>query len=163
MKSFAKELAQLQRMTVKQLKHKYVELFEEETRTNNKPWLIKRIIWRIQAMAEGDFSERARRRAAEIANDADLRIHPPKAMAIPNSKQTTEHVISAHSDSRLPPPGTILTRTYKGETISVHVLPKGFEYLGEVYSSLSAVAKVITGSHCNGFAFFKLNKKEKIQ
>ena len=34
--------------------------------------------WRLQALAEGDLSERARRRAAELANDADLRLAPPK-------------------------------------------------------------------------------------
>jgi hypothetical protein len=39
-------------------------------------WLVKRIAWRMQALAEGDLSERARRRAAELANDADLRLSP---------------------------------------------------------------------------------------
>jgi len=58
-------------------------------------------------------------------------------------------------DDRLPPPGTILTRPYKGRLLQVQVLPEGFEYDGQVYASLSAVAKAITGSHCNGFLFFK--------
>jgi hypothetical protein len=60
-------------------------------------------------------------------------------------------------DGRLPPPGTILTRAYKGETLQVQVLPRGLEYQGAVYKSLSAVAKAITGSHCNGYLFFRLN------
>jgi hypothetical protein len=38
----------------------------------------------------------------------------------------------------------------------VQVLPDGFEYEGQVYCSLSAVAKAVTGSHCNGFLFFRL-------
>ena len=38
------------------------------------------------------------------------------------------------------------------------VLPDGFEYEGDTYKSLSAVAKKITGSHCNGYLFFRLNK-----
>jgi hypothetical protein len=59
----------------------------------------------------------------------------------------------------LPPPGTIITRRYKGEVLQVKVLPHGFEYQGEVYSSLSAVAKAITGSHCNGYLFFRLGGK----
>jgi hypothetical protein len=62
-------------------------------------------------------------------------------------------------DGRLPPPGTVLTRKYKGEALQVQVLADGFEYRGEVYPSLSAVAKAITGSHCNGFLFFKLAGK----
>jgi hypothetical protein len=56
-------------------------------------------------------------------------------------------------------PGTLLTREYKGELVQVTVLPKGFDYEGEVYSSLSATAKAITGSHTSGFLFFRLNGK----
>jgi hypothetical protein len=55
----------------------------------------------------------------------------------------------------LPPPGTLLTRPYKGQLVQVQVLTDGFAYAGRVFSSLSAVAKVITGSHCNGFLFFR--------
>ena len=58
-------------------------------------------------------------------------------------------------DQRLPPPGTILTRPYKGQLVQVQVLTEGFAYGGRVYASLSAVAKAITGSHCNGFHFFR--------
>ena len=64
----------------------------------------------------------------------------------------------APADERLPPPGTILTRQYKGRALQVKVLPGGFEYEGEVYASLSAVARAITGSHCNGFLFFRLGQ-----
>ena len=39
------------------------------------------------------------------------------------------------------------------------VLPRGFEYEGEVYTSLSAVAKVVTGTHWNGYHFFGLRRK----
>ena len=61
---------------------------------------------------------------------------------------------------RLPPPGTVLVRPYKGQTLQVHVLNKGFAYEGETYRSLSAVAKAITGSHCNGYLFFKLTNNQ---
>ena len=39
------------------------------------------------------------------------------------------------------------------------MLQQGFAYHGQVYPSLSAVARAVTGSHCNGFLFFKLNAK----
>jgi hypothetical protein len=39
------------------------------------------------------------------------------------------------------------------------VLPDGFAYDGQVYRSLSAVAKAITGSHCSGYLFFRLAEK----
>ena len=58
---------------------------------------------------------------------------------------------------RVPPPGTVILRKYKGEVLQVRVRPDGFEYDGTVFTSLSAVAKAITGSHCNGFAFFRIN------
>ena len=52
----------------------------------------------------------------------------------------------------------MITRRYKGEDLQVKVLTAGFEFEGEVYKSLSAVAKKITGRHCNGFLFFRLGQ-----
>ena len=37
--------------------------------------------------------------------------------------------------------------------------PRDFEWTGVVYTSLSAVAKAVTGSHCSGIAFFGVKKK----
>jgi hypothetical protein len=74
-----KEIDELSRMAVGQLRQKYMEAFGEESRSNHKQFLFRRIAWRIQAIAEGGLSKRARRRALEISNDADLRIRAPKA------------------------------------------------------------------------------------
>lgn len=73
-----KEIEALRHMTVSQLRRKHAEVFGEETRSHHKQHLFRRIAWRIQALAEGGLSERARRRALEIANDADLRVRAPK-------------------------------------------------------------------------------------
>ena len=155
--NIAKEVAALRRMTVKELRSRYAEVFGEPTNGNHKVWLTRRIAWRLQALAEGDLSERARRRAAELANDADIRMNPPKALpAAAPEELTTTRVMRFQPDDRLPPPGTILTRKYKGQTLQVKVLAEGFEFEGQVYGSLSAVAKAVTGSHCNGFLFFHL-------
>lgn len=54
-------------------------------------------------------------------------------------------------------PGTWLSRTWHGEVHQVIVLESGFEYRGERYSSLSEVAKRITGSHWSGPRFFGLS------
>ena len=59
-------------------------------------------------------------------------------------------------NNRLPTAGTVLTRKYRGRPVEVEVLPAGFEYEGQVYRSLSAVAKAVTGSHWNGHLFFGL-------
>jgi hypothetical protein len=61
------------------------------------------------------------------------------------------------TDARLPAPGAATVRPYKGRTLHVLVLPDGFEFEGQRYRSLSAVAKKITGSHVNGFRFLGLS------
>jgi hypothetical protein len=150
--NIANEVATLERLTVGQLRQRFAELFGEATAASNRSWLIKRSVWRLQALAEGDLSERARRRAAELARDADLRLTPPRRQT--TTAATPEPVgVPAPVDYRLPPPGTILTRPYKGQL--VQVLTEGFAYAGHVYPSLIAVAKAVTGSHCNGFHFFR--------
>jgi hypothetical protein len=153
----AREVAALQRLTAKELRHRYAEVFGEQAHTKNKVWLVRRIAWRLQALAEGDLSERARQRAAELANDADLRLNPPAVKAADTAERTTTAAVRFQADERLPPPGSVLTRKYRGQTLQVRILSDGFEYEGQVYGSLSAVAKAITGSHCNGFLFFRLN------
>jgi hypothetical protein len=147
------EVAALQGLTIGQLRQRFAELFGEATLASNRSWLIKRIAWRLQALAEGDLSERARRRAAELARDADLRLNPPRSQTTTVAPEPV--ILTAPVDPRLPPPGTILTRPYKGQQLHVQVLTEGFAYAGHVYASLSAVAKAITGSHTNGFHFFR--------
>lgn len=157
-----KEVAQMRRMTVGELHQKFVDVCGEQPRSRNKQWLIKRLAWKLQARAYGGLSEVALRRAKEIADMcdlSDLRVTAPK-MAIERGLPITEAVPPVPLDKRLPLPGTLLTRKYKGQTICVKVLADGFECEGERFKSLSAVAKQITGSHWNGFHFFGLAKKQ---
>jgi Protein of unknown function (DUF2924) len=154
------EVSALQRLSVAELRGRFAELFGEATRATNRIWLIRRLAWRLQAVAEGDLSERARRRAAELANDADLRLLPPRAVH-PDAPRPFSLPLAASrpADPRIPCPGTVLTRRYKGTTLQVQVLERGFRFDGQVYPSLSAVAKAITGSHCNGLFFFRLTRR----
>jgi len=158
--NIGQEVTALQRMTVKQLRQRYAEVFGEDTNGHNKTWLFKRIAWRLQVRAEGGLSERALRRATELADDADLRLNPPPMKAVTSVEdEAPMGVLKFQTDDRLPPPGTVLTRKYKSEVVQVKVRADGFEYAGAVFTSLSAVAKQITGSHCNGFRFFRLADK----
>ena len=50
--------------------------------------------------------------------------------------------------------GIKLIREFKGKKYEVTVLEKGFEYNGEIYKSLSAIANKITGTKWNGKVFF---------
>jgi hypothetical protein len=153
--NIVKEVAALQRLSIAQLRQRFAEVFGEATHASNRTWLIKRIAWRLQSLAEGDLSQRARRRAEELARDADLRLNPPQSKATTTTAPPEPVKMPAPVDQRLPPPGTILVRPYKGQLVQVQVLADGFVYAGHVYPSLSAVAKAITGSHCNGFLFFR--------
>jgi hypothetical protein len=49
---------------------------------------------------------------------------------------------------------------YKGESLQVQVVEDGFAFEGVRYPSLSALAKAITGSHCSGFRFFGVDRRE---
>ena len=157
MLNIAKEVAAMERMTVDGLRRKYAEVFGERTNGRHKHWLVKRIIWRMQANAEGDLSERARRRAAELADDACLRMTPPRESKKTKSTSVTKRVTGS-GDHRLPLPGTALVREYKGRMIEVQVTENGFVFEGERYRSLSAVAKAVTGSHWSGHRFFGIQK-----
>ncbi len=164
MHDLATELAALDRMTTGDLAERYAELHGQPCRTRHRAYLIRKIAWRLQADAEGDLSERARKRAAELANDAEVRVMAPKTMICPpqigESAVVTRPVPTVQSkptDPRLPAPGSAIVREYKGRTHRVVVLKDGgFEYEGERYRTLSAVAKRITRSHINGFRFFKV-------
>ena len=78
MSKVEEELAALPAMTTSELCQRYEELFGRPVRTRHKAYLVRKIAWRIQALAAGDLSDRARRRAEELANDADVRLMPPR-------------------------------------------------------------------------------------
>ena len=157
------EVENLRRASVTSLQKKYRELFHQEARSRHREHLFRKIVWRLQALAEGELSERARVRAQEIANDADLRILAPRDF-FNTSGQPVEIIPGKQSkklnDPRLPMVGTMLRRSWKGQTILVEVLPKGFRYEHRQYPSLSNIAFEITGTRWNGFAFFNLVRKE---
>jgi hypothetical protein len=156
MLNVAKEVSAMECMTVGQLRTKYAEVFGEATNGRHKEWLIKRIAWRMQANVEGDLSERARRRAAELANDADLRITPPRQRKPSDHYERTVTVVTPVRPTHELMPGTVLRRDYKGRALCVTVLTDGFEWEGERYKSLTAVARAVTGKHWNGYHFFGL-------
>jgi|SRR5215213_5122135 len=52
--------------------------------------------------------------------------------------------------------GTVLIREYQGERHTVTVVPDGFLWREATYSSLSTIAKTITGTAWNGPRFFGL-------
>src|SRR5712692_8006992 len=117
---------QLRHMTTAQLQLKYRELFGQPSHSNHKNYLFRRVAWRMQAVAEGGLSDRARAFAREIATAADLRLCAPKPIVRVADA-------SRQLDPRVPPPGTQLIKRYKDETLTVTVLEDGFAYRGRLY------------------------------
>lgn len=155
------QIEDLGSLSTKRLKQRFEELFGYRTNSNHRQYLFRRIAWRLQALAEGDLSERARNRALEIANDADLRIRAPQSFLDESPERQTKVRLRSSDDDRLPLPGTLLTRDYQGGRVVVKVLDTGFEYRGEVFRSLSAVARRVTGTNWNGYAFFNVKRSAR--
>ena len=86
--NIGREVAALKRMTVKELRGRYLDVFGETTRSGNKDWLWKRIAWRMQANAEGGLTHRVRRRANQ--HPAGQRAGPrslPPAFEAPQNRR----------------------------------------------------------------------------
>jgi len=150
------------RLTVTALKIRYQKVFGEAARSSHRQFLFRRIAWQLQAKAEGNLSERARCRAAEIVEDADLRTQTPKGFwSWPAEKTRAPRLNRARPqrDWRLPKPGTLLSRRYQGHEVLVKVLSEGFEYQARLYRSLSAIAREVTGTRWNGLLFFGLTER----
>jgi hypothetical protein len=142
------QVVALASMTVSQLADAHLEVFGVATRSRNRQFLVKRIAWRVQEQAEGGLSRAAEAKIEELAPAAPARWNRP-AGSIPDR------------DPRLPRPGTVLTREYKGTTHEVKVLADGFEYDGARFGSLSTIAKRITGTEWSGLVFFGLKARAK--
>ena len=156
-------IEELRGLKIPALRRKYHELFGEQAKSSHNKFLFRRIAWRLQANAEGGLSDRARRRAAEIADDSDLRTRAARELI---SSQALRHVprgererSQPQRDWRLPPPGTLLTRRMGNRQVVVTVLEEGFEFETRRYRSLSAIAREVTGTRWNGLLFFGLAER----
>jgi DUF2924 family protein len=151
------EMERLAKLALPQLRARYREVYGEETRSAHRQHLVRRIGWRMQVLAQGDLTERAARRAQALAQDADLKTQVPRGWPHPMVVRETR----SGRDRRLPVAGSVLHRVYRERRVEVKVLAEGFEYLGQRYESLSAVARAITGTRWNGLLFFGLTKRRK--
>ncbi len=101
----------LQKMRVAELRERYLELYGEETKSRNKTWLFRACAWRLQELAFGGLSERAKQRAKEIVRESDVR--PRRRDVVPPLPGTNAKVIAFQPEpvSNDPLPGTVLTRS----------------------------------------------------
>ena len=145
-----KEVSALNGKPLKDLKEKYQKLYgPKKVVPVNRTFLVKRIVYKLQEQKHGGLSQTAKDKA-----DALIKKHDP--VNNKSAKSKNGDAKKANRDPRLPIPGTIIAKVYKGKKLEVKALEKGFEYKGKVYRSLSAIAKDITGNIWNGFLFFGL-------
>jgi hypothetical protein len=150
------QLAALDTMMVPQLAEKFQELFGVPTRTRNKPYLQKRLAWRIQELAEGGLPASAVQRIKELGDDLPERWRMKQDAKV---RAAAPAQPLEPRDDRVPPVGTVVRRLFNGVTYEVTVCAEGFAYAGERYKTLSAIARHITGTPWNGFTFFGLQKR----
>jgi len=144
----------LQHLSVAELRQQHSQLFpDERVVPSNKTHLQRRIAYRLQELAFGGLSRQAGERLQQLIQE-----HDPinRKSEKPTSSEEKSDQPKPLRDRRLPIPGTVLTKVYKGTPFQVKALPKGFEFQGKTYRSLTAIAKVITGMHWNGYLFFGL-------
>lgn len=144
------EIEKLENATFEQIQEKYLELFKaKEMPCNNKSYLLKRIIYKLQELEYGGLSKEAKDKIEELTKEFDPINNIALRPSIPKERVLLR-------DRRLPIPGTVIIKEYKGNNFQVKVLEKGFEYNGKIFKSLTAVVKAITGAHWNGYLFFNL-------
>jgi hypothetical protein len=136
------QVAALRKMPLEALRQRWRALFGRDAPIAYKPrQLVRRLAWRIQELHYGGLSDRARRRLRNVA----------EGDALAGGRRRPRHKGTALA------PGTRLVRHWHGvEHVVTATADGGFEWNGRRYSTLTAVAKAISGQHCSGPRFFGL-------
>ncbi|MCE9595035.1 MAG: DUF2924 domain-containing protein [Planctomycetes bacterium] len=151
MSTITDEIAELRALSAHELADRYEQVFGKPPRVKHKEYLWKRIAWKLQEQRFGGLSGAAQRRLEELIAEIDIPLGEQTRTIVGKLRPTntkTTHV----------PIGAVLTREWRGETIVVTSTSAGFEFNGEVYASLSVIARKVSGTQWNGPAFFGLRK-----
>ena len=136
-------LAALQTLLTADLKQQWRELFGKEPPPFNRPYLQSRLAYRIQELAYGGLKPETRARLEALGEQLD----------------GGNVVLRRIRGDDKPVAGTRLVREHLGVEHAVTVLQDGYEWQGRPYRSLSAIARAITGTRWNGWAFFGLQNR----
>ncbi len=135
-KTIIRQVLDLEHKTSQEMREIYNSIFDDKCNHNaSKNQLQPKIAYRLQELAIGGLPEESRSKLDSI------------------SKGKTAINGNKHSDLL---PGTKICREHGGVMHQVEVLRDGFEYGGQKFRSLSAIARKITGTRWNGLAFFKV-------
>lgn len=149
------KIMSLKDASLEELKKKYGELFEgKPAPSNNKTYLWKKIAYRLQELEYGGLSAEAQGKIQNLIQKYDPVNN--KTMRPEDTTRDQPKKPNLRRDKRLPIPGTVITKEYKGIKLQIKILESGFEYNSKVYKTLTAIAKEVTGAHWNGYLFFNL-------
>ena len=153
--SLLNQIMQLKNAPLEELKKKYAELFDgKPAPSNNKTYLWKKIAYRLQELEYGGLSAEAQGKIQELIQKYDpINNKAVRPETAPENQPKKPGIVR---DRRLPIPGTVIIKEYKGIKLEVKALESGFEYKNKTYKTLSAIAKEVTGAHWNGYLFFSL-------
>ena len=149
----------LRRMTVSELRGEWQRLYGEPTRSRNKQFLYRRLAWRIQELQHGGLSDRAQSRIDELAPTGFTRARTPQPPQ--DAPEPVETARGPQRDPRLPSPGTVIVKAYKGRELRLVVHDDHFELDGQAFQSLSEAARHVTGARWNGPLFWGLTKRKR--
>jgi hypothetical protein len=138
-------LAALKLMSVNELKTEWQALFAAPAPNNSRTFLEGRLAYRIQELTYGGPDKQTRRLLDLLADEVEGTLTRKAQIA----------------DPRNPVVGTKLIREWDGTAHTVTVLKDGFDWAGQRYKSLSAVARAITGTRWNGYRFFGLRERKR--
>jgi hypothetical protein len=138
-------LAALKALSVNELKAEWQALFDAPAPNNSRTFLESRLAYRIQELTYGGPDKQTRRLLDLLADEVE-------------GTMTRKAQIA---DPRNPVVGTKLIREWDGTAHTVTVLKDGFDWGGQRYKSLSAVARAITGTRWNGYRFFGLRERKR--
>jgi hypothetical protein len=149
------QIMELKEKSLGELQAKHQELFPDQpTPSNNKVYLWRKIAYRLQELEYGGISTKTQGEIQQLIQQYDPVNN--KALRPDNSLKERPKKSKLSRDNRLPIPGTVIIKEYKGIKLEVKILEFGFEYHNKVYKSLTAIAKEVTGAHWNGYLFFNL-------
>ncbi len=145
--SILRQLAALQTLSLPELHEKWRDLYGTEPPKYRKQFLLKRLAYRIQEIYHGGVSAQTRQYLTAMAQK-----DPQATLQAKPDKSKKDDIIL---------PGTRFIRTWHDQRYEVITRENGFEYEGQIFRSLTAVATEITGTKWNGKIFFGLKKPYK--
>ena len=159
--SMLAEISRLRRMSAPELMREWERVFGSPPRTTNHQHLWRKLAWELQARTMGGLSDRARQRLAELGQDVFAEARATNLRADVAVSASMEKPPRPVRDLRMPSPGTVIVREYKGRQLRLTVLDGGYELDGMVYGSLTEAARAATGSHWNGRLFWGLTERKR--